>query len=317
MPCVASRRGGFRRRVAPNARLRRARGHFAHHGAPAGTGSRHPPVHVAYRRPMRWLLAFCLVVSLPVAACSGSTTRGTLPPDGGGGSGGTTQGVGGVALGVSSVSTPLMINNTPPSGGNAFEELDITLQNKSSSTPVSANFALFTLSTDQSLVLNASALSGSVTPACSPTTSVASGGSFTCKLAFEVPTGQKGTILHYDDNKGHKASASVPAPPTGSSSSCQQYMALAGKVAQNPQGPCAQCLMQVEQSGGTCASEFSAANTACGSNNSCQNSCNGDAGIGSDPAGQCSCYQGCSTSACWSAANTAMQCALNACASSC
>ncbi len=269
---------------------------------------------------MKWVVAF-FMVSLPLAACSSSSTCASLgPTDGGvggstasGGSGGTTTGAGSIALSVPNASAPSQVASSSPSAGNTFAELDITLQNKSSSTPVSMNFALFTLGTDQSLVLSSSGLSGTVVPECSPTTSVATGGSFSCKLVFEVPTGQKATTLYYDDKQGHQASAPVPALAAPTPSTCEQSATVLTAAFANPSGPCGQCVFDGMQPGSaSCGPESTAATNACSGQN-CFNNCMG----GSTPATFCSCYQACADAACWAAAQTDLACIAKACASSC
>lgn len=129
---------------------------------------------------------------------------------------------------------------------------------------------------------------------------------------FEVPTGQKATMLHYDDKQGRQASAPVPAVPSALSV-CEQYVAMADKAAQDPQGPCEQCLVQAQQSG-PCVDATSTANSTCGTSN-CSNNCAADAGA--DPASDCSCYKACVSPACWSAGNDILTCLTTACASSC
>jgi hypothetical protein len=275
---------------------------------------------------MKRLLAFSFLMSFSIAACSSGSGRGNLEPDGGlggnsfggsssGGSGGSTTGAGSIALSVPSASAPSQVASSSPSAGNTFAELDVTLQNKSSSTPVSMNFALFTLGTDQSLVLNSSGLSGSVTPECSPSTSVATGGSFSCKLVFEVPTGQKATTIYYDDKQGHQASAPVPAIAAPPPSTCEQSATVLTAAFANPSGPCGQCVFDGLQPGSaSCGAESTAATNACSGQN-CFNNCVGSSG--GTPAAFCSCYQSCADAACWAAAQTDLACIAKACASSC
>jgi hypothetical protein len=91
--------------------------------------------------------------------------------------------------------------------------IDVTLQNQGSSTPLPANFLLFSVETNQALVVQAGPASGGVSPACDPQTSVGTGGSYTCDPVFEIPQDQWPVTLHYDDAMGQSAYGPVPALP--------------------------------------------------------------------------------------------------------
>lgn len=136
---------------------------------------------------------------------------------GDGSDGGDAGGNGSVTLSINSTSTPSSLQDGAytinPSSGTYFEELNITFGNAGISKAISASFQFFTLETDQALVLQFSTASDYVDTPCSTSISVADGGSLTCNLMFEVPTGQKPMTLLYDDTAGDTASADVPAPP--------------------------------------------------------------------------------------------------------
>ncbi len=142
----------------------------------------------------------------------------------GNGDGGTDAGNNGAAtLVVNSTSKPSAIAAVSPSAGNVYAQLNVTLGNAGSSAPIGAGYAFYKVETDQSLVFIVSNASSVVASPCSPTTSIAQGGSYTCNLVFEIPTGQTPVTLLYDDNAGDTSSASVPAPaPT----TCDQYDAM-------------------------------------------------------------------------------------------
>ena len=153
------------------------------------------------------LWSVLLVLAAGLAACGTTTIITQASPDG------STNNTGGVALSADKVTTPGSIQTVPPAAGRGFVVLDITLQNVSSPKAVSAGFSLFSLTTDQALVLTTAAASSVIANGCLPGTSVALGGQFSCTLAFEVPVGQVGQKLNYDDLAGHAAAAAIPAPP--------------------------------------------------------------------------------------------------------
>lgn len=238
--------------------------------------------------------------SLALFACTAGYLPSGLPPgsDGGLDTGSTSSG--GVGLSVASTISPSKISDIAPAAGSFFAEVDLTLHNTGSSSPLSANFVLFALATDKSLVLNTSPTSGAVSPECSPMTSVAEGGQFECKVAFEVPTGQTPTTLLYDDKQGHKASAPVPGIPP--SSACDKWIAAAeGSAA------CQQCLAQAAKTG-QCNLLSGTKQSACGGQDTSK--CN--AVFGTD---FCMCYQAAVTSSCWAAFESYAACAASACES--
>src|SRR5262249_42958845 len=100
-----------------------------------------------------------------------------------------------------------------PAAGTYFQELNVTLANVGSSKAISASFLLYTLKTDQLLVLQFSPSSDAIDTPCATSVSIASGGSYTCNLIFEVPKGQNPVTLYYDDPVGDTASADMPPPP--------------------------------------------------------------------------------------------------------
>ncbi len=215
----------------------------------------------------------------------------------------TTTSSGGASLAVGSADTLPRVAGHAPSAGTSFLELSITLSNAGSSTALPANAVLFGLTTSQSLVITPSPLSSALAPACAANTSVASGGSYTCDLLFEVPVGQTGTELAYDDQLGHKATSAVPAvtPPTA----CEQvYDWFSNGQAT---GTCLTCLET------QCQTENQAEVAACGANTTCTCS---DAG-GGTPKDACVCAQTCQTSACAQATQTWQTCVVTACTASC
>ncbi len=152
-----------------------------------------------------------------------------------------------MTLVVNSTSTPSVIGTFPPPSGTYLEELNVTLSNVGVSKAIGASFQYYTLETDQSLVLQFSTLSDAVDTPCSMSISVANGGSFTCNLVFEVPTGQNPVTLFYDDTVGDTASADLPPPPppltcdydTDTKQTCQQcvYAVSRGTTGYDP-APC-------------------------------------------------------------------------------
>jgi hypothetical protein len=137
-----------------------------------------------------------------------------------------------VTLVVNNTTTPSTVGGFSPPSGTYLAQLNITLGNVGVSKAISASFQNFTLQTDQSLVLQFSTASDLVGTPCSMSVSVANGGTFTCNLVFEVPTGQTPVTVLYDDAAGDTASAGVPAP--------QSYCALFDSMKAST--ACADCL---------------------------------------------------------------------------
>jgi hypothetical protein len=228
---------------------------------------------------------------------------------GDGADGGDAGGNGNVTLTVNSTSTPSAVGPLVPPNGTYFEELNITLGNAGVSKAISASFQFFTLQTDQALVLQFSTASDAVDTACSTSISVADGGSFTCNLVFEVPTGQKPVTLLYNDTAGDTASADVPAPPpplTCAYDSEKQNVACqecihdsAGGVTQAPA-----CAAAVQEATSACSSD---ADRACFSQ-SAQTGC--EVGFLMPP---CGCISNCISSGCAAAYKAQMDCLYTFC----
>ncbi len=114
-------------------------------------------------------------------------------------------------LSVKSATSPDQIAGQAPPTGSTFEQISLTLHNDSSATPLSTLPTLFTLETDHALVLDVAAQQTELATPCIGNASVAAGGSLSCDVVFELPSGQTGTMLEYDDLMGHSASKAVPA----------------------------------------------------------------------------------------------------------
>jgi hypothetical protein len=234
---------------------------------------------------------------------------------GAGDDGGTDGGSGAVTLVVDNTTRPPLVGGLSPSSGNAFWQFNITLGNQGVSTPLAAGYNLFTVETDQSLVLQFSTAASLVGTPCSLTTSVAEGGSFTCNLVFEIPTGQTAVTLFYDDTHNHTTSASVPAPPMATK--CDQHDAM--NFATNSCNTCCGNAIAPQQ-GDPCATQWIAMNNACktSADTACRNSC--ASGVQPSYCGPlCNCISSCSgvEAGCLAAMQAVDACTLSACASSC
>jgi hypothetical protein len=194
-----------------------------------------------------------------------------------------------------------MVGGAPPTGNALFVVVDLTLKNTGASVPLSTNFVLFSLQTRQALVITASPQQP---PAqCSPTVSVAVGGQIECQVAFQVPAGQTPATLLYDDQRGDKASASVPAIPM--SSACETVQGWLNQATQ----ACVVCFSNAE--GSTCASAADAYRNTCSTDSSACAAC------ASNPANLCSCESSCDNSACQALFGAEMSCIASACSGSC
>lgn len=141
---------------------------------------------------------------------------------------GTTTSVNPITLTVDSRSEPTAIGGKAPPAGRRYVELGMTLKNGSLATIPAAQI-YFSVATDQAVVLSASPVAALLTPTCASDTSVGPSGSFTCELAFEVPTGQEAVRLEYDDKAGHVATAPVPALAVDAGSDAADGGACMGK----------------------------------------------------------------------------------------
>jgi hypothetical protein len=143
---------------------------------------------------MRWFA----LLSLLLAACGGS------------GSGSNTSN-GGFSIEVDSAEWHNHLGAATPPSGRTYAVLKISIANKSESRAVSANGALFSVSTKAALSVPISGALGAVASPCADL-SVQKGGQLSCGLAFEVPSADTPVTLVYDDGRGFKASSSVPTP---------------------------------------------------------------------------------------------------------
>jgi hypothetical protein len=187
--------------------------------------------------------------------------------------------------------------------GTFYLLVDYTLQNVSATTPLSTSFAFLSLETAQALVVAASANEPS--GSCSTNVSLAIGGHVECQVAFEVPAGQTPATLKYDDLRGDKASAAVPAvdlppPPSGA---CDTVVGWFGT---SPSSTCLSCV-QTSQTG-ACSKSASAYSSAC---TTCGNTCTGN------PTTMCSCERGCDSTSCQALFDQTMACIASACGASC
>ena len=241
------------------------------------------------------LCAGCSSSSSGVAA-DGGAEGGINPffPDGGASSGS-------LSLKVDSSTAPRStLDGFTASNGNGYVVLALTLSNESSTTPLSANPVLFSLRTDRSLVIAIS--SAQPTNPCNPAFSVATGGTLSCNLAFEVPKGQTPADLLYDDLRGNKATAPVPAPaPVTGAGACSEMTSWYS----NPSAACESCL---GSAGNDVCTAFATKYTA--SCNACSQTC----GQNDDP---CTCERTCDTSKCQGLFDAYMKCFYDACSGSC
>jgi len=212
--------------------------------------------------------------------------------------------MGGISLTVHAASAPLYFGPTdaPPPVGTSYVRLDLTLANQTSEVAIPENFALFSVTTDQAIVLMASGTS--VTHPCLATQSLAAGGNASCGVWFEVPIGQQPSVVTYDDRLGQ--SATFPVPSLAPTSTCEAIRAwsMAGT------STCVDCVGAV---GSGCATEHEATGVACNGMN-CTQQC---AAQQLDVQGRCECEAMCETGACLTAANAEMDCLSTKCTSSC
>jgi hypothetical protein len=215
-----------------------------------------------------------------------------------GSSGGQTSS--GVSLAVNSASSPSTVGGVAATGNSFLVVVDLTLKNSGASVPLSTNFVLFSLQTNQALVVSASPQQPP--GQCSPTVSVATGGQIECQVAFDVPAGQTPTTLLYDDQRGDRASAPVPAIPV--STACETFQRWTSGASL----PCAMCIQQAVVS--SCVSENDAYNNSCGGDSGACSACASVSNI-------CSCERSCDSASCQSLFATVMSCVVSTCGSTC
>jgi hypothetical protein len=235
---------------------------------------------------------------------SGSSSGGGGSSSGGGGT--TSTSIGGFSLAVNAVTEPPAIGTLTPNGGDLWVVVDLTLANTGSAAPLSVDPVLFSLQTSQSLVVTASP--ASVASECSPTVSVASGGHLECKVAFEVPDSQTPSALLYDDQRGDRATTTLP-PVDTSAAACSTVSGwLFGSTKQTT--TCIDCIGRalgfLDAGTGPCTSLADSYQQQCGS--ACGNQCSlGGTTVVPDP----------KTCACQQLFDQTMACEVTACSSSC
>ncbi|MFT3767758.1 MAG: hypothetical protein QM820_20070 [Minicystis sp.] len=170
------------------------------------------------RRFLGGILVSLAAAALAVGCGGGSGTSGGGGTAGGGGTPSSSSGgsQGSVVLTVDMATAPNNIGVHAPAQGRFFVEVDITLQDVSTPSPIPVAFTFFTLSTANGLVLQPSIASAAVGTPCPGDISIAAGSQFTCSIAYEVPLQDSPKDLSYDDHAGHTATASVtvtPPPP--------------------------------------------------------------------------------------------------------
>jgi hypothetical protein len=160
------------------------------------------------------LALIALATGIGCSSSSSSAPPGGEPAD----TGGTSSG--GFSLRVVKAGLTQKLSPIAAGAGNVFVVLDVTIKNDSVTPSLSENLAFFALSTKSSLVVHASPATATTATPCRAEVGVASGGSATCQLAFEIATSDVATTLAFDDLQGHTASASIPTaralPPAGS-----------------------------------------------------------------------------------------------------
>jgi hypothetical protein len=156
-----------------------------------------------------------LALAFTAARCTTTASQGGGSSSSGGGGSGSSGASGsssggsgaGVALAVNHASIAYALGSGSPQYGDFFVVVDLTLRNIDAKSPVPTLFPLFSIRTNQALVVGArESLYG-----CNAGVSVDTGGQVECSLAFEMPVGQTPVTVTYDDHLGDQASSSVPA----------------------------------------------------------------------------------------------------------
>ena len=159
----------------------------------------------------------------------GDASGGGSDEGGDAGAGGT--GTAGVSLSIASAAISTSDFNTT----DFFLDVSLTLKNTAAGGSLSTNPAFFSLETSQALVLGASSTATNLSE-CSATLSVASGGQDTCSVTFDVPMGQMPARVLYDDMRGDRATAPIPAADLPSVA-CSTYEGWS-----HPGDACALCI---------------------------------------------------------------------------
>jgi len=116
---------------------------------------------------------------------------------------------------------------------------------------------------------------------------------------FELPTGQSGTTLAYDDLMGHSASKAVPAATA--TNACIVVAGFANLYATG----CTTCVSSM------CSSQLGDRQQQC-SLTSCSAQC-----ANKTPTAGCACFETCDPADCWTATETANECIEQYCAAMC
>lgn len=220
-----------------------------------------------------------LAAAAVAAGCGGGTsgTGGTSSTGTGGASSSSSGGnQGSVILSVNMATSPSKIGVLAPAAGRSFVEINITLQDVSTPSPIPVAFAYFTLSTANGLVLTPSVASSAVSVLCPTDISIAAGSQFTCDVAFEVPSEDSAQQLTYDDQNGHTATAPVSVTPPPPPDPCETVLTW-----HNEQSTaCKQCEQTVCKTtrdawlaeladGQTCPNQSTCISSTCTSANQC------------------------------------------------
>ena len=209
----------------------------------------------------------------------------------------SSSSTGGISLVVTSVTSPLRFEATWPPAGTYFVRLDLALANDASAIAVPENFEMFSLTTDNEIVLMPFATSD-VNP-CYARQALAEGGHVSCGILFELATGQQPMLVAYNDGTGQ--TATTPVPAIAPLSTCEAAVTLTGELST----ACMQCIGQM------CSTEESAERTACAGGPTCS-PCDTQ-----DQEAWCSCKESCMTSACKAADTARLECFLSKCSSAC
>ncbi|HET9992079.1 MAG TPA: hypothetical protein VFQ65_26295 [Kofleriaceae bacterium] len=209
----------------------------------------------------------------------------------------SSSSTGGISLVVTSAASPLRFGAMWPPAGTSFFRLDLTLSNDASASAVPENIEMFSLTTDQEIVLMPFATS-ELDP-CDASQSLAEGGRVSCGILFKLQTGQQPMLLSYNDSTGQ--TATTPVPAIAALSACEAGEALTGEASD----PCMQCIKQM------CSDEVSAEYTACAGGPTCSQCGTQDQQV------WCACRASCMPSACKAADDARLECFLTKCSSSC
>lgn len=244
----------------------------------------------------------CLVVLISLLA--GGGCGGQAPAGGPGqavGTGTVSLTVGAPIETASVQASPNSYSAQAPSGSD-FLEVPVTLTNVDAAIPIPLAAALYTLTTDSSLVLMAAPdASLAVDSPCDDNASLAMGGRFGCTVVFQMATGTRPVSITYDDQKGDRVTATLPTPSAGppATNGCLGPGAPSGASS-----ACSACLQQTQ----TCPEERNTFATAC---QACTQMCAN--------ATDCTCAVSCAQSNpdCAQAWQTMLSCVQDSCSTIC